>query len=163
MKELLKSCGDTGLDATPHNWFCFDNEAFRFLARVMNDLPFTEEEKATYATSWTRSVNETMKVFSHPSLKQPHRILNTTSVNDARRTIVTLAKPMAAFIAKINENITDLKATQEIIASKELLTKELVGKLKFNGTTLEKEDLDYPRTVCSHGSYISRFLFLLSA
>ena len=48
---------------------------------------------------------------------------------------------MAAFIAKINENITNLKATQEIIAGKDSLTEELEGKLTFDGTTLEKEDL----------------------
>ena len=114
LKKLLKSCGDTGLDATPHNWFCFDNEAFRFLARVMNKLPFTEEEKATYATSWTHSVKETMKVFSHPTLKEPHRILNTTSVNDARRTIVTLAKPMAAFIAKTVSGQIDLRISMNL-------------------------------------------------
>ena len=149
LKKVLRELGDTGLDATPYNLFCFDNEAFRFLARVMNKLPFTEEEKATYATSWTHSVKETMKVFSHPTLKEPHRILNTTSVNDARRTIVTLAKPMAAFIAKINENITNLKATQEIIAGKDSLMEELKGQLTVNGTTLEKVDLAYPRTVCT--------------
>jgi GTPase SAR1 family protein len=152
LKKLLKSFGDTGLDATPYNWFCFDNEAIRFLARVLNKLPYSEEEKATYATSWAHSVKETMKVFNHPTLKNPHRIMNTTSVNDARRTIVTLAKPMAAFIAEINKNIKAMEDTQKVIADKDVLTKDLQTKLTFNGTTIEKEDLGHPRTVCTDSS-----------
>jgi len=149
LKELLGKFGDIKLDATPDNWFCFDNEAFRFLARVLNKLPYTEVEINRYATSWTQSVEETLKLFNHENLKHPHRILNTLSVNDARRTIVTLGKPMAAFITEINNNINSMNEFKKKIADKDTMTEALRKDEVFTGTTLEQIGLDHPRTVCT--------------
>merc|ERR1712131_385010 len=55
LNGLLQNSGNIELDATPHNWFCFDNEAFRFLVQVVNGLPYTDKEMETYAVSWTHS------------------------------------------------------------------------------------------------------------
>ncbi|XP_038059663.1 uncharacterized protein LOC119730719 [Patiria miniata] len=146
-RELEKK--EVGIKATPSNYFCFDNEPFRFLACVKNGVLFSEEEINTYAESWNRSVEETKKLFKHISSLKPHKIRNTLSMNEARRIIVAMSKPLAEVAKTIQQNVHEGK---EVMTQIDLVDRDmdsLKAKLKFSGLDLKRVELDYPRTVCA--------------
>ncbi len=54
LKEIEKSSG-VSISIGKDNVFCFDNEAFRFLAAVQHGVKFTPEEVRDFSYSWERS------------------------------------------------------------------------------------------------------------
>jgi hypothetical protein len=54
LKDIEKSTG-VSIPIGKDNIFCFDNEAFRFLAAVQHGVNFTEEEVRDFSSSWERS------------------------------------------------------------------------------------------------------------
>ncbi|UJR32405.1 hypothetical protein I4U23_019867 [Adineta vaga] len=65
LKTMLKSLSITNLPFTKTNTFCFDNEAFRFLVSLQNDISFDEESKCEYKTSWSKSVKESNRLIEY--------------------------------------------------------------------------------------------------
>lgn len=78
-----------------------DNEAFRFLWAVKNGMSFTERTYEDFAESWRVTEEETNRLVKHILGLKPHRTFETFSLNEARRIIVNLAKPLA----KISQSI----------------------------------------------------------
>ncbi len=137
-----------GITANPNNYFCFDNEAFRFLACLHNKVEFNDEDIRTYAASWDRAVNETNKLFGHINKIPPHKIRNTLSMNESRRVIVAMSKPMAEVAKTIQENMQTAKdAMEQINLHARAMT---ANDLQFTGVDLIREELPYPKTVCAH-------------
>ncbi len=131
-----------GITANPNNYFCFDNEAFRFLACLHNKVEFNDEDIRTYAASWDRAVNETNKLFGHINKIPPHKIRNTLSMNESRRVIVAMSKPMAEVAKTIQENMQTAKDAMEQINLHARAMTDLENNLKFTGVDLIREELE---------------------
>ncbi|XP_072027712.1 uncharacterized protein [Amphiura filiformis] len=151
-KELDKR--KVGIKATPHNYFCFDNEAFRFLACLKNGVIFSQEDINTYAESWNKSVEETKRFIEHISALRPHRVRNTLNINEVRRIIVALSKILAKIAKTIQQNVqSGIEAKMQI----DLYDKDmdsLKANLKVNGFGIRNVPLPYPRTICAHSNCI---------
>ena len=151
-KELRDK--DVGIQATHHNYFCFDNEPFRFLACVKNGVEFSQGEINTYAESWNKSVEETMRLFHHISRLRPHKIRNTLNMNEARRIIVAMSKPLAEVAKIIQHNVHQGNEAKTQI---DLIDKDMdssKARLKFVGYGMNRVALAYPRTVCADASCV---------
>ena len=96
MKNMIKKHEEDGLFCTPSNWFCFDNEAFRYLAIAINDL-HDALKLETYSESWKIAHDKTQELFEKAIEMKPHVVANTTSVNEARKVCIKLAQPLARF------------------------------------------------------------------
>lgn len=129
--------------------FCLDNEAFRFLCARRNNIEFKPEDFENFSLSWDKSAAETQRMLSYIKSRKPHNVNETWSINEARNTILTLARPMA----KISDNI----ATNIRVAEKQ---KKFTLSLDDEKLKLEKNRLveqiqiktvaiDYPKTVCT--------------
>ena len=145
-----------GITANPNNYFCFDNEPFRFLACLHNEIAFDDEDIKTYANSWDRAVCETNKLFGHINKIPPHKVRKTISMNEARRVVVAMSKPMAEVAKTIEENNEAAKDAMNQINLHAKGMSSLEKDLKFHGVDLEREELDYPITVCTHSECIER-------
>ena len=146
-KELRDK--EVGIQATHHNYFCFDNEPFRFLACVKNGVEFSQGDINTYAESWNKSVEETMRLFHHISRLKPHKIRNTLNMNEARRIIVAMSKPLAQVAKTIQQNVQEGNEAKTQIDLVDKDMDSLKANLKFSGFDLKRVELGYPRTVCA--------------
>ena len=146
-KELTDR--NVGIEATPDNYFCFDNEPFRFLACVKSGVEFSKGEINTYAESWNKSVEETRRLFEYIGSLKPHKIRNTLSMNEARRIIVAMSKPLAEVAKTIQHNVQEGNEakTQIDLAVKDMT--EMKTKLTFSGYGVKRTELNYPMTVCA--------------
>ena len=95
LKALLADYKDAHISVDPANTFCFDNEPFRFLACKKSGVSFTDEDVATFSSIWDLSVKETVRLFKYIQGKSPHDVENTISLNNARRNVLELSKPLA--------------------------------------------------------------------
>ena len=155
-EELEKLNVDIQLDKT--NMFCFDNEAFRYLACIEHNIEFTEKDHQNYSESWEKSANETNRLVEHIQIRKPHQIRNTLSLNEARRIIIGLSRPMGEVTKCIQENIVNLKTTKARIDSMDKDIEEFKGKLNFEGVTVQRKELGFPRTVCTHHDCVEYIL-----
>ena len=154
LQKLIAEYKDAVVSVTPRNQFCFDNEAFRFLACMKNGVQFTQQDIDTYSSSWDRAVSETERLFQHISELEPHSVQHTVSLNNARRIILELSKPLAETAANIQRNIEAAdRKTKELQASNKTAS-ELQGQLYLDGIDLEPVELDFPRTVCTDSSCV---------
>ncbi|XP_038059627.1 uncharacterized protein LOC119730696 [Patiria miniata] len=151
-KELWDK--QVGIEATPSNYFCFDNEPFRFLACVKNGVEFSKLEIKTYAESWNASVEETKKLFKHIDSLTPHNIRNTLNMNEARRIIVAMSKPLAEVAKTIQQNVQEGNEAKTQIDLVDRHMDSLKADLKFSGFDLQRVELDHPRTVCTDSKCI---------
>ena len=95
-------------------------------------------------------MTETKRMFEYIIELKPHKVSNTTSLNNSRKIIIKLSRPLQEFAQAIRENIEKFEKKERI---KEALGKEAEdfnSKLMFEGVNLERQNLDYPRTVCVH-------------
>ena len=90
------------LDKT--RYFCFDNEAFRFLACLKNGVFFEDEDTQTYSKSWDKTKATTKDLIEQVVGLPPHDTKNTLSLNESRSIILALTKPMAEIIQVIDKN-----------------------------------------------------------
>ena len=72
------------------NIFCFDNEAFRFLAALQQGFHFTSEEKDNFKTSWKKSAESENSLFTYISSIQIHDLQQTVKLNEAREILMEL-------------------------------------------------------------------------
>nr|XP_054761542.1 uncharacterized protein LOC129267961 [Lytechinus pictus] len=147
-EELAKK--NVGIQATKNTYFCFDNEPFRFLACIKNGVTFGDGEIATYSSSWDKSVEETQRLLKYIECHlKPHKVKETLGMNEARRIIVAMSKPLAEVGNTINHNLDAAKETKAKISHADTEMNSLRKELKFKGYDLERKELGYPRTVCA--------------
>ena len=148
---------NVGIQATPDNYFCFDNEPFRFLACLKNGVKFSQGEISTYSESWNKSVEETKHLFAHISKLTPHQVRNTLSMNEARRIIVAMSKPSAEVARTIQHNVQQgIDAKRQIDMLDESMD-SMKDKLKFSGYDIKRTDLEYPMTVCADSKCVEHY------
>ena len=85
-------------------YFCFDNEAFRFLACLKEGVHFDDDEKQMFAQSREKSMKTTVKLFQRVKDLPPHKTKETLSMNEAGSLIIALTKPMAEIMQIIDKN-----------------------------------------------------------
>lgn len=80
---------------------------------------------------------------------QPHMIENTISINEARRLVVLLSRPMAEIAQLIQDNIVILNKHNDNLRSSSNDVTELKKKLYIPFIDLIISKLDRPTTVCT--------------
>jgi hypothetical protein len=66
LKEQLddiKSRSNVEIVTDQSTVYCFDNESFRFLAAIKGGLTFADEDEQSFAESWKRSVEESLRLL----------------------------------------------------------------------------------------------------
>jgi len=136
----------------PKTVYCYDSEAYRFLAAVKNNpsVNFTTDERKNSSQSLEKSITETKRMLEHIWSLPSHPIQRTLNLNLTRELVLKMVKPLA----EISRNIQITKAilneeAKEIEEMKESF-KELKKKKITTRTEIEVKRLDYPKTVCSN-------------
>lgn len=152
LMTLLNEVKTADMPFGPQNIFCYDSEAYRYLAAAKKDPPvaFTEAEHQNFRESWRRSTKETSRMIEYISRLQPHTIKNTLNLNNIRQLVMSLARPLA----EINLNIQiNKKLHQEYIVELEQTqgtVNELEKKRMMQRTSIKHKPLDHPKTVCTN-------------
>lgn len=151
LRKMLSRSRDVDIKLTKETIYCIDNESVRFLAALNQKIQFDDEQKKQYAISWKTSAKETKRLVDYVSSLTPHTVKNTVSLNDARRLVIDLSRPIAEIGRNIQENISVIEQKKKEIAlavkRKKTLTRD---KLKVKVVYLDTRPLGYPRTVCAH-------------
>jgi len=124
------------------------------LAALKQGVKFDEDEKKNYSTSWEISVKETERMIDYISSLPPHRVKNTLSLNDARRLIVALSRPLAEITSTIQNNIGVAEQRRREVLESTKHEQQLTNNLYIPAVDLQTTPLDYPRTVCTAGSCV---------
>ena len=151
LKEMVKK---SNLELNTKKNFCFDNEAFRFLACLKNGIEFEDHERAAFSQSWDIATKTTNSLFDYVMTLEPHKIESTISLNNARRIIGLMSRPMSEMTENIVKNIETLEDHKKKIRDLDNKADDLQKNLHVNITTLEFQELGYPRTVCTNGNCI---------
>ncbi|XP_044271283.1 uncharacterized protein LOC123015565 [Tribolium madens] len=137
------------------NIFSVDNEAFRFLVAMKNNIKFNDELQQRFVDSWNKSSEECWKLIlyivgdaAHDPLK-PHQLYNTISINDARRIITQLSQPLADISQLIYDNIRILERHKRNLEMENQSLDDLKKKLYIPIVDLEVTQLTQPVTVCT--------------
>lgn len=153
LRQLLEDNREVEIPVAKPTVYCFDSEAYRFLAAIKNKpnpVTFPDEERANFSNSWVKSIEETKRMLQHISTLQPHRIKSTLNLNHARQLVVQLTRPLAEISKTIQVNREVLKEQLEDIQLTEANIKELEKKRMYPKKELEIVQLDYPKTVCTN-------------
>ena len=105
LQSLLKECKRAVTNVPPERQFCFDNEAFRFLACHQNGIQFSKEEINSYSGSWDKSAIETQRLLDYIKKLNPYFLKSTICINKAKRTIMDLREPLAQSLDNIQSSI----------------------------------------------------------
>jgi hypothetical protein len=150
LESLLTKYRREGIDIalSEDNVYCFDSESFRYLAALKQgeDLGYRKEN----SESWGYSVKECRRLVEHLEGLPPHKVTNTTNLNEVRRTILQLTEPMAKLSQDIEDTIVANLADIEDLKSKTMKQEELESKLSVQEKVPIGRNVDQPRTVCGH-------------
>lgn len=106
LKKLLAENKEVSIPLNKETIYCFDSEAYRYLAAVKNDPPvyIDADEKEHFARSWTKSLAELKRLLARFCIIQPHYIKHTLNLNFARKLAKVLNRPLISIIENIQEN-----------------------------------------------------------
>lgn len=151
LRTLLRNLQEQSGVSIPlrENIFCFDNESFRFLAALKQDVQFSNDDRSDFSKSWDRSVKMAGEMLSYISKCPTHKIKETITLNESRNLIMELSKPIAEITQNIQTNIKLAEDRKKELAENRLSLNELKDKLNIPQMDLEPVSLDYPRTVCT--------------
>ena len=145
LRKILEQNPDVEISLAKPTIYCIDNESFRFLAAQKKGFYFTEKDRQDYLVSWERSANETERLLAYIQTLKPHKVQDTLSLNETRKSIVDLSKS----IAKISQNIAVLEDKKKEIESFERSISDLQKRMYRTYSYLKAIPLDYPRLVCT--------------
>lgn len=103
LQRLLDECQEVKIGLFESNVYCFDSESFRYLAAHKQgiDMGMLEDNRC----SWQYSVKECKRLIKHFGELKPYHIQDTLDLNETRRTILCLTKPMVDITQIIETNI----------------------------------------------------------
>ncbi|VDM36458.1 unnamed protein product [Toxocara canis] len=156
LKTLKSYLDDYHLDIPliDETMYYFDNEAFRLLCAEQGGVRFPEDERNSYAASWLKSSSETIRLLQHAIAAPAHKMRETVSINEMRGVIERLTPLLAEFSTNIQTNIRLIEENRkefELLAQK---SDNLSSRADVVQVTIERTDIDYPRTVCVAGTCI---------
>ena len=157
LKDIEKSSG-VRIPIGKENVFCFDNEAFRFLAAVQQGVNFSADEVRDFSSSWDRSSKNAQLLLQYAVGLTTHDIKLTLKLNEARHILMVLAKPIAEISQQIQINIKLAGDKKQELASGKFDddVKGLEKKLHIPQTDLKSKQLGHPRTVCTAAECITK-------
>jgi GTPase SAR1 family protein len=153
MKSLRKILENKAVDIpiSKSTVYCFDSEAFRFLAAVKSQkVIFSEKEKESFVASWNQSREETDRLLREIKQLKPHSVSGTISLNTARDTIHKLTGPLAKTADNVRTNTKSLEDYQKAIIATRSNIDELLKKKMLKIRTLKVVPINYPKTVCTN-------------
>ncbi|KAF0508682.1 p-loop containing nucleoside triphosphate hydrolase [Gigaspora margarita] len=148
--QELKETFDIEIKIGRNIIYCFDNESFRFLAAKKEGMMFTDDEKRNFASSWKKSKEESVRLLQYIKDREPHEIIDTISLNNARQTVLLLREPLAEIDRNIQENIVETEKLKEEIQRADLSNEELIKKLYIPHIELKIILLERPKVVCKN-------------
>lgn len=152
LKALLSQHSDVGLRLTTNTTYCFDSEAFRYLAALKSGV--APPNKLDFDRSWQHSREETLRLVQHFKSRPPHRVKNTVSLNRARQLILELTKPMADVSQMIRVNMARCEDQKTELENLRLSGEDLRRRLNLERTQFRAIPLNNPRTVCKNEACI---------
>nr|CAH7751730.1 unnamed protein product [Callosobruchus chinensis] len=141
------------------NIFCFENEAFRYLAAAKKDIKFDAEVTKTYKRSWENSAKQCWNMLKyinggfdknkpqHPL--EPYNPSNLLAINVAKNLLVNLAKVLAKLCNESASNNMILDRLKDKRDSEQLEVDDLYKK-GITVKDVEKTELNFPVLVCDN-------------
>lgn len=148
--EKIEQQNNLSIPLTVENRFCFDNEAFEYVAAVQNGVELDPESYSDTERSWNVSVNEFCRLLRYVSDLPPHDLKKTFSVNDAQTMVSNLTAPVIEIVQLIQQNIMLLQQHTEELTKARLTKDELNAKMNTTQTDIIIWELEHPNTVCTH-------------
>jgi hypothetical protein len=105
LDSLLRQHNDVKIELNKDTIYCFDNEAVRFLAAVQQGVKFDEEQRKLFSTSLDASVRTSELLIKRTSDLEPHKVKKTLSLNDTRRIIIEMSRPLVEISGTMQSNI----------------------------------------------------------
>ncbi|CAG9769511.1 unnamed protein product [Ceutorhynchus assimilis] len=145
----IKDVNNVHLPLSKNNVFCFDNEAFRFLASIKENVEFREGILEANIESWKYSYTEVYRLLSYIVALKPHDPKKTISINHARKMVLQLSQPLAEIVQLIGDNIYELdQHTKQLLVENQSL-EQLKQKLHMPVIDIKAMELSQPVTVCT--------------
>jgi hypothetical protein len=141
------------------NVFCFDSEAFRLLCCLKEKIEIRPGIKAIFAESWKNSAETAYIMLKYISQLDTHSVLHTITLNEAKKLIYDLAKPISDIMQKNETNIKLSKDKMFEIKNIDSSVDDLKKHLFIEQIDLEPSQLNYPRTVCTNSSCVQIIQF----
>ncbi|RZC34101.1 uncharacterized protein BDFB_010065 [Asbolus verrucosus] len=138
-----------------NNIFSLDNEAFKFLVALKNNVNFDTYVQERFIESWNNSSKECWRLISYivgdasRDRLKPHQIQNTMSINEARRLVFQLSQPLADISQLIYDNIRILEKHKQNLNMENQSLDQLKKKMYIPIINLEVIQLTQPVTVCT--------------
>lgn len=107
-----------------------------------------ENHKNKYDDSWDHTARESLRLIKYISQLIPHMVRDSKAVNDIRRIIITLAKPLAYISANIQTNMMNIEEQQRMIENLSGDEANLKELLLLPQISIESHELTYPTTMC---------------
>jgi hypothetical protein len=150
LREILKNKA-VEIHFSKSTVYCFDSEAFRFLAGVKSQsMTYSAEEKENFCASYRQSRKETVRLLQEIKNLEPYQVSSTISLNTVRDTVQKLTGPFTKIAANLKTNTRMLEEHQkELLAIGRNIT-ELLGKKMLKIRTLKVVRIDHPKTVCTN-------------
>uniref|UniRef100_A0AC35GCV1 G domain-containing protein n=2 Tax=Panagrolaimus sp. PS1159 TaxID=55785 RepID=A0AC35GCV1_9BILA len=146
--EDIKSSSGNIIQLSGANIFCIDNEAVRLLYAHQKGVEVEKVHIKNCSTSWTRTVEETYRLFEYITKLSPHSSFETKATSQIRGTLDELS----AILADKNDGVVqNKKAFEQQNQLLKMLKDNLVEKQKsttFQAEHVQKVSLNYPITVC---------------
>ncbi|CAG2173054.1 unnamed protein product [Oppiella nova] len=134
--------------------YCFDNESFRYLVATVhpNNMQFSDDLTLEYEESWASSVRECDRLLERIVSLQPHKILDTLSLNNAKHNILLLIKPLADIAKHIADNQHQCEIHKRRVREFTGTIEQLREEMYVPSVDIKTKCLDKPKTVCTEGS-----------
>ncbi|KIW82175.1 hypothetical protein Z517_05202 [Fonsecaea pedrosoi CBS 271.37] len=154
LEAVLKQFRDVNLGLFRDTVYCFDSESFRYLAAHKQNVSLGSFND--YCRSWEQSATESRRLLNYIRQLEPHQVENTLSLNEARRLILQLTKPMAEIAQKINDTIELNQRDNELLRNSKLSKDEMLKKLDVKQNSVVFSPVTRPKTVCTNARCIKK-------
>ncbi|EXJ74841.1 uncharacterized protein A1O5_01537 [Cladophialophora psammophila CBS 110553] len=154
LEAVLKQFRDVNLGLFHDTVYCFDSESFRYLAAHKQGVNIGSYDD--YFRSWEQSATESRRLLSYIRQLEPHQVKSTLSLNEARRLILQLTKPMAEIAQKINDTIELNQRDNELLRNSRLSKDEMLKKLDIQQNSVVFSPVTRPKTVCTNANCIRK-------
>lgn len=105
LQALLQENPSMNFELNKQTVYCFDSEAYRFLATILNDPPLQVEADYDNAEkSWNKSMAETKRMLAYINSLKPHETTRTLDITHARELVLNLTRPLGDISRHIHIN-----------------------------------------------------------
>ena len=157
LRKLLEE-SKADIDTNNYTMYCIDNEAVRYLAAVKAGVTFSREHQLEFCKSWVKSVMATDRLIEHIAERTPHLIKDMLTINNARRMINGLIRPLAMITANIQENLSAIANKKSDLDLSENNLTELRTKLHITISEPKPIPLKTPQKVCKARKCMKEFI-----